>query len=289
MLTIVAKRVQSRLSRKGVKVELKDIRTHLENTVSNVNKITKQETNQATDYFMSTATKLTVIQEDVESMTTNEAATELETLTNNNSEELEPETTLETTPETSICVDVENGNISPTITEDKETLGTVHEVNTLTTDNNSHPVTADQDTENLPQSQHQVDRTGWYQPAPLANTTKSELVTSTAQGLGVVLNEAEIELIATNVNCSSDDLQETLEEIKGAIIAFIQHRIANNSQKIDETLQEIVQVATDGFNANSQQLTDGLRNINQQLQQQSKNFKSKVKSTLKCFQLPEAS
>ncbi|MEB3150903.1 MAG: hypothetical protein VKL60_18035 [Sphaerospermopsis sp.] len=47
MLTIVAKRVQSRLSRKGVKVELKDIRTHLENTVSNVNKITKQETNQA--------------------------------------------------------------------------------------------------------------------------------------------------------------------------------------------------------------------------------------------------
>ncbi|MBD2296862.1 hypothetical protein H6G06_26145 [Anabaena sphaerica FACHB-251] len=249
MLTIVAKRVQSRLSRKGVKVELKDIITHLENTVSNVNKITKQETNQATDYFMSTATKLTVIGEDVEPATTNEAATELETLTNNNSDEIEPETTT-----------------NPSTIEELEEFYT-------------HPALFTPKTENeeIPQS------------SELATTTKNELVSSTAQGLGVVLNEDEIELIATNVNCSSDDLQETLEEIKGAIIAFIQHRIANNSQKIDETLQEIVQVATDGFNANSQQLTDGLRNINQQLQQQSKDFKSKVKSTLKCFQLPEAS
>jgi uncharacterized protein YukE len=288
MLNKVATRIQSRLSRKGLKVVLGEIKEQCIKTFQNIENPTKVEINAVTDYFMNNATTLTVITEDIEAVTTNEAATELETLTNNNSEELEPETTLET----SISVDVENGNIQPTITEDKETLGTVdsaNEVNTLTTGNNSHPVTADQDTENIPQSQHQVDRTGWYQPAPLANTTKSELVTSTAQGLGVVLNEAEIELIATNVNCSSDDLQETLEEIKGAIIAFIQHRIANNSQKIDETLQEIVQVATDGFNQNSQQLTDGLRNINQQLQQQSKDFKSKVKSTIKCFQHPEAS
>jgi uncharacterized protein YukE len=107
--------------------------------------------------------------------------------------------------------------------------------------------------------------------------------------LGIVLNTGEIELIAENVNYSSDDLQESLEEIKNAIIAFVRHKIATNSQLIDSTLQEITQVATDGFNQNSQQLTDGLQNINKQLQQQRTDFKSKVKTTLSVFQLPAAS
>ncbi|MFM6473802.1 MAG: hypothetical protein ACKPGH_09925, partial [Dolichospermum sp.] len=125
--------------------------------------------------------------------------------------------------------------------------------------------------------------------APLATTTKNELIANTAGELGIVLNTGEIELIAQNVNYSSDDLQESLEEIKSAIIAFVRHKIALNSQKIGETLEEITQVATDGFSQNSQHLTDGLQNINKQLQQQSTDFKSKVRSTLKCFQLPAAS
>ncbi|MFM5957259.1 MAG: hypothetical protein ACKOQ2_08855, partial [Dolichospermum sp.] len=114
--------------------------------------------------------------------------------------------------------------------------------------------------------------------AALATATKSELIASTAGELGIVLNlnTGEIELIAQNVNYSSDDLQESLEEIKSAIIAFVRHKIALNSQKIGETLEEITQIATDGFNQNSQQLTDGLQNINKQLQQQSTDFKSKV-------------
>lgn len=283
MLTKIAKRIQSRLSRKGLKVESKDIRTYLENSVSNVNNITDQETNQATDYFMSTATKLTVIQEDVEPMLTNEAAPEQETLTNNNSE------ALEATPEISICVDVENGNIQPTFTGEPEILGTVdsaNEVNTLTTGNNSHPVTSDQPTETLPQSQHQVDRTGWYQPAPLATATKSELVSSTAQSLGIALSTQEVETIATNINTASEDLSDSLEEIKGAIIAFISYKANLNSQKIDDTLTEISQVAADKFNQNSEQFTDGLRQINQQMQQQRTDFKSKVKATLSAFAIP---
>ncbi|MFM6079584.1 MAG: hypothetical protein ACKPCI_13915, partial [Dolichospermum sp.] len=93
--------------------------------------------------------------------------------------------------------------------------------------------------------------------APLATTTKNELIANTAGELGIVLNTREIELIAQNVNYSSDDLQESLEEIKSAIIAFVRHKIALNSQKIGETLEEITQVATDGFSQNSQQLTDG--------------------------------
>ncbi|MFM6225472.1 MAG: hypothetical protein ACKPDM_34810, partial [Dolichospermum sp.] len=65
--------------------------------------------------------------------------------------------------------------------------------------------------------------------APLATTTKNELIANTAGELGIVLNTREIELIAQNVNYSSDDLQESLEEIKSAIIAFVRHKIALNS------------------------------------------------------------
>ncbi|MFM6343553.1 MAG: hypothetical protein ACKPFK_00175, partial [Dolichospermum sp.] len=105
--------------------------------------------------------------------------------------------------------------------------------------------------------------------APLATTTKNELIANTAGELGIVLNTREIELIAQNVNYSSDDLQESLEEIKSAIIAFVRHKIALNSQKIDDTLKEITQVAADGFNQNSEQLTTGLKQLNRQLVQQS--------------------
>jgi uncharacterized protein YukE len=206
MLTTIAKRIQSSLSRKGVKASLGEIKKECDRLITDINNATDEEVLTVTQFFLDNATQLTVITEDIEAVGVSE-------------------------------------------------------------DDKDYPEV----------------------PAPLATTTKNELVSTTAQGLGVVLNEAEIEAIATNVNVSSDDLQETLEEIKGAIIAFIKYRIANNSQKIDETLGEIVQVATDGFNANSQQLTNGLRSINQQMQQQSQDFKSKVKVTLKCFQLPEAS
>ncbi|MFM6911765.1 MAG: hypothetical protein ACKPKW_21905 [Dolichospermum sp.] len=127
------------------------------------------------------------------------------------------------------------------------------------------------------------------EPAPLATTNKSELIASTAGKLGIELSIADIELIAQNVNYSSDDLRESLEEIKSAIIAFVRHKIALNSQKIDDTLQEITQVAADGFNQNSEQLTTGLKQLNRQLVQQSTDFKSKIKATLSVFQLPAAS
>lgn len=109
--------------------------------------------------------------------------------------------------------------------------------------------------------------------------TKSELVANTAGELGFTLNSSEIEAIAQNVNYSSDDLQDSLEEIKGAIIAFIRHKFAVNSQVINEALDEITQVAAHGFESNSRQLTKGLQGINAQLQGQSRDFKSRVRST----------
>lgn len=230
-LNTVATRIQTRLSRKGLKVALGEIKDYLIANAGNIENITDVEVNTTTDYFMSNATQLTVISDVVEPTTTNEAASELETLTNNNSEELE------TTPETSICSVMET----------------------------------------LPQS------------SQLTTTTKNELVSSTAVNLGIELSTQDIENIADNFDAGSDDFTQTLKQVKGAIIAYVQHKIASNNQKITDTINEISQVASDGFEENSQTLTNGLKQLNQQLVQQSTDFKSRLTGTLSRFKLPEAS
>ncbi|MFM6250083.1 MAG: hypothetical protein ACKPEQ_13190 [Dolichospermum sp.] len=210
MLSTIAKRIQSRLSRQGVKVVLGEIKEQCDRLISDIDNPTENELLAIQEYFMSAATSLTVIND----------------------------------------------------------ISDVHRQSIQDTDDIS-----DDDDSAI---------------APLATTTKNELIANTAGELGIVLNTREIELIAQNVNYSSDDLQESLEEIKSAIIAFVRHKIALNSQKIDDTLQEITQVAADGFNQNSEQLTTGLKQLNRQLVQQSTDFKSKIKATLSVFQLPAA-
>ncbi|MFM6077127.1 MAG: hypothetical protein ACKPCI_01205, partial [Dolichospermum sp.] len=90
--------------------------------------------------------------------------------------------------------------------------------------------------------------------APLATTTKNELVASTAVNLGIELSTQDIENIADNFDAGSDDFTQTLEQVKGAIIAYVHHKIASNNQKIVNTINEISQVASDGFEENSQTL-----------------------------------
>ena len=255
MLTTIAKRIQSRLSRQGVKVALGEIKEQCDRLIPDIDNATETDILNVTEYFINNATKLTVVNDDV-------ATGELTEQT-----------------EISVCVDVETGNISEP---------TQMELETFTSGDSSINTASIQDIDSIDLHTNEAALDTENQTA-LATVTKSEIVASTAGELGIVLNTGEIELIAQNVNYSSDDLQESLEEIKSAIIAFVRHKVALNSQKIDDTLQEITQVATDGFNQNSQQLTTGLQNINKQLQQQSTDFKSKVRSTLKCFQLPAAS
>jgi uncharacterized protein YukE len=263
MLNTIAKRIQSRLSRQGVKAALGEIKTQCELMIADIENPTEVELLAVQDHFMTNATKLTVVSDD--------APTEVE--------------------ETFSSVGGELGNIDGNISTptqmELETL-TTEDVDIVDTVDNVINTASIQDIDSIDLHTNEAALDTENQTA-LATATKSELVASTAGELGIVLNTGEIELIAQNVNYSSDDLQESLEEIKSAIIAFVRHKIALNSQKIGETLEEITQVATDGFNQNSQQLTDGLQNINKQLQQQRTDFKSKVKATLSVFQLPAAS
>jgi hypothetical protein len=210
MLNTIAKRIQSRLSRQGLKISLGEIKEQCDRLISDIENPTDQEILNVSEFFLSSATSLAV----VDDVTTEQTAVE----------ELET-------------------------SEDA-----------LNTENQT----------------------------ALATATKSELVASTAINLGIELSTIEINQIADNFDAGSDDFSATLEQVKGAIIAYVQHRIATNNQRIVDTINEISQIASDGFADNSQTLSDGFKHLNQQLQQQSTDFKSKLAGTLSRFQLPAA-
>lgn len=246
MLNKVATRIQSRLSRKGLKVVLGEIKEQCIKTFLDIDNPTELEVNTVTDYFLNNATKLTVIQEDVESTATNEAAPEQESLPNNNSDELEPETT--------------------------PNLSTIEELSEFY----NHPALFTPKTENeeTPQS------------SELATTTKNELVSSTAQNMGIALDTSEISLIAENINDSTDTLEQDIDAIKVAIIAFVEHKAMVSQQKINNLITEVREVLSEKNNENSQLLSDGLSSINNDIQEANKQFKSNVKKALAAFTIP---
>ncbi|MFM6724036.1 MAG: hypothetical protein ACKPJF_06245 [Dolichospermum sp.] len=224
MLTTIAKRIQSRLSRSGVKVTLAEIKEQCDRLISDINNPSETELLVIQEYFMSAATSLIVVDD---------------------------------------TSDVQTQSIQDTddISNDDDSAIAVPSPNETITN----------------------------EPAPLATTNKSELVANTAGSLGIELSTTEIDHIANNFDNSSDDFTETLEQVKSAIIAYVQHKIASNNQKINEVVNEIGDVIADGFNSNNETLNNGLKQLNHQLNQQSTDFKSKLAGTLSRFQLPAAS
>ena len=57
---------------------------------------------------------------------------------------------------------------------------------------------------------------------------------------------------------------------------------------ITNTINEIYDTASQGFESNNQHLNNGLNQLNQALSQQSSDFKSRLKNTLAKFQIPAA-
>ncbi len=125
-------------------------------------------------------------------------------------------------------------------------------------------------------------------PAPLATTTQSQsqLITTTAEQMGIVLDASEISLIAENINNSSDDFDQDIDAIKSAIMAFISHKAMLNQSKINELINEVREAVGAKNSENSQLLSEGLRSINQDIQEANKQFKSNVKTCLSAFDIP---
>ena len=90
----------------------------------------------------------------------------------------------------------------------------------------------------------------------------NEMVVSTAQEMGVTLTPEEVYLVAQKVSMAGDDLTNSLDEIKAAVINFINYKTQVNSQKISSAVEEMVEAAEGGLTKNSQELKVGLNRVN---------------------------
>ena len=232
MLNTIAKRIQSRLSRQGVKVSLPEIKEQCDRLIPDIDNATETDILNVTEYFMNNATKLAVV-DDVATEKT--AGEELETTVNS----------VDNVVNTASIQDIDSSDLY------------INEA-ALNTD----------------------------QPAPLATTTQSQLITTTADQMGIVLDASEISLIAENISISSDDFEQDIDAIKSAIMAFVQHKSLINQSKINQMIHEVREVVSEKNSENSQLLTDGLRSINSDIQEANKQFKSSVRSCLSAFDIP---
>jgi hypothetical protein len=214
MLSTVAKRIQSRLSRQGVKVALGEIKEQCDRLISDIENPTETDLLAIQNYFMSNANQLIVIGDVVENVDS----------------------------------DIDN-------------------VNTLSI-------------------QEDIEEAIAPQTAPLATTTKSELIATTSDQMGISLNAQEISQIAENISISSDDFEQDIDAIKSAIMAFINHKAMINQSKINELIYEVREVVGAKNSENSQLLSDGLRSINNDIQEANKAFKSNVSKALAAFDIP---
>ncbi|MFM6073262.1 MAG: hypothetical protein ACKPB9_17015 [Dolichospermum sp.] len=260
MLTTIAKRIQSRLSRQGVKVALGEIKEQCDRLIPDIENPTDQEVLSVVDHFLSNATKLTVVSDDVPI----EDLTEVE--------------------ETFSRVDGENGNIAEPTQMELETLNSEN-VDTVNSVNNAINTASiqDIDSSNLHTNEAALDTEN---QTALATATKSELVANTAGSLGIVLDAQEISLIAENISYSTDTLEQDIDAIESAIMAFVEHKAAISQQKINNMITSVRNVVTEKNSENSQLLTDGLRSINSDIQEANKQFKSNVQKCLTAFAIP---
>ena len=154
MLTTIAKRIQSRLSRQGVKAALGEIKEQCDRLIPDIENPTDQEVLSVVDHFLSTATKLTVVSDDIPT----EDLTEVE--------------------ETFSSVDVENGNIAEPTQMELETL-TSEDVDIVNSVDNAINTASIQDIDSSELHTNEAALDTENQTA-LATATKSELVASTA-------------------------------------------------------------------------------------------------------------
>ncbi|MFM6307334.1 MAG: hypothetical protein ACKPGB_03515, partial [Dolichospermum sp.] len=125
MLTTIAKRIQSRLSRQGVKVSLGEVKSQCELTINDIDNPTENELLTVQEYFINNASQLVVI--------------------------------------------------------DDINTASIQNIDSNSDDGDDSAI------------------------APLATTTKNELIASTANSLGIELSTADIENIADNFDAGSDD------------------------------------------------------------------------------------
>lgn len=118
---------------------------------------------------------------------------------------------------------------------------------------------------------------------------KNEMVTITAESMGIKLATNEVESIAEYLELSSSDLNDSLIQIESAITAFINYKCAINNAKITNMIENIRGTVQESNKQVSGNFNNGIQAIGEDIKQANKDFKSQIAFTLGAFKLPAKS
>ncbi|QLE60028.1 hypothetical protein [Nostoc sp. TCL26-01] len=121
---------------------------------------------------------------------------------------------------------------------------------------------------------------------PITVQEKSELVATTAQSMGLVLNAQEIDSVADSVDSTTDNFESMLSEVKTALLGFVRYKAESNNKKITQTMDEVVDYAETKFRENSQHLSERLQDLKSRISATDTRNKSQIISILNRLRLP---
>lgn len=295
MVNKIATRIQSRLSRKGLKVTLREIKTVYTEMVEDPQNPTDEEVNTVTEHFINQASKLSPIPQTEETIApidleenqpekpeaehaiAQSAVPEVIALIPQSEE---PETV--STGEELATVDSNINDVTQLPTTEDDTSTEESETSMCVSDENGH---IDAPTQTKLETLTQFNNDDPENTA-IALQEKSELVASTANDMGITLSIEEVTAIAENFDYASVNSDYEIAEIESAITAFVQHKAQVTKQKITNMVQGVRETVTRLDHENSQLLNDGLREINNDIKRGTERFKSQVRTSLKAFVLP---
>ena len=120
----------------------------------------------------------------------------------------------------------------------------------------------------------------------LLETTKTEMIRSESQSMGVILSESDITQIASNINSQASETDELFTEIRAAISAYIQYQKQSSQAKIQTLLTDINHEQSLANQEISEALSTGLQHFARDLEVSRQSFKSSVRASLKMLALP---
>lgn len=119
-----------------------------------------------------------------------------------------------------------------------------------------------------------------------SDADKRALTIQKSQELGITLSDKEINLIADSIEHCGESLDDLLDGIQSALVAYINHKTSLNTQKIDNALDAVVEYAEQKFNDNSQHLSNRLIKLGSEMEAVATRNKSQIKSILSRLAVP---
>jgi hypothetical protein len=107
-----------------------------------------------------------------------------------------------------------------------------------------------------------------------------------AQAMGIQLAESQIDVIASQIDASSNSFSETLAEIENALIAYIDYQHSQEASQVNFMLERVTERVAEKNHAINQQLSNGITGFTDNLRALEREQKKSAGTILARLKVP---